>query len=156
VEVQVLSPTPSNPLVSGLGGLFVGSDGHLPDAPLLLEFLPRLPNGTALSGSISARDLLTQAVTRDWINEPAVGNQAQLDPHRSRHLTCIGPAEDDELNELEAARPPTHRTTADMIPRNGAHNRPAAALPTGDRPARGSLDRHATYIVATYLAGATR
>ncbi len=49
----------------------------------------------------TARDVLTQAVARDWIDQPSVARHAQLDPHRSRHLTSIGPNADDELNELE-------------------------------------------------------
>jgi ATP-dependent exoDNAse (exonuclease V) alpha subunit len=38
----------------------------------------------------SAVDVLTQALTRDWIDVPAVARQAQLDPHRVRQLVPTG------------------------------------------------------------------
>jgi conjugative relaxase-like TrwC/TraI family protein len=34
----------------------------------------------------TARDVLTQAITRDWIDQPAVERRAQLDQRHSRHL----------------------------------------------------------------------
>ncbi|HUP16043.1 MAG TPA: hypothetical protein VM848_08345, partial [Acidimicrobiia bacterium] len=49
----------------------------------------------------NALDVLTQAVSRDWIDQPAVARQAQLDPHRSQQLTSNGPGEKDEVGELE-------------------------------------------------------
>jgi conjugative relaxase-like TrwC/TraI family protein len=47
----------------------------------------------------TALDVLTQAITRDWIDQPAVARRAQLDPHRSRRLP--GPGEEDEFDRLE-------------------------------------------------------
>jgi ATP-dependent exoDNAse (exonuclease V) alpha subunit len=49
----------------------------------------------------NALDVLSQAVSRDWIDRPAVARQAQLDPHRSQQLTPNGPGEKDEVDELE-------------------------------------------------------
>ena len=50
----------------------------------------------------TALDVLAQAVTRDWINQPAVARQAQLDPHRSQQLTTPkSPGEKDAVDELE-------------------------------------------------------
>ena len=55
----------------------------------------------AVEDSQTARDVLTHAITRDWIDQPAVARQAQLDPHDTRRLTPTCPAEDDEFNQLE-------------------------------------------------------
>jgi ATP-dependent exoDNAse (exonuclease V) alpha subunit len=49
----------------------------------------------------TAVDVLAQAVTRDWIDQPAVARQAQLDPHRSRQLAPAGPGDEAEFDELE-------------------------------------------------------
>ncbi|MFV2074218.1 MAG: hypothetical protein ACC742_16445 [Thermoanaerobaculales bacterium] len=49
----------------------------------------------------TARDVLTQAVTRDWIDQPAVARKAELDPHRLRTVAAAGPGEENEFNELE-------------------------------------------------------
>jgi hypothetical protein len=49
----------------------------------------------------TAVDVLAQAVTRDWIDQPAVARQAQLDPHRSRQLAPAGPGDENEYHELE-------------------------------------------------------
>ena len=47
----------------------------------------------------TAVDVLTQAIARDWIDQPAVARKAQLDPHLSRQL----PSSDaeDEFDRLE-------------------------------------------------------
>jgi ATP-dependent exoDNAse (exonuclease V) alpha subunit len=49
----------------------------------------------------TAHDVLTQAITRDWIDQPAVVRKAQLDPHHTRQLNPVGPGEEDEFDELE-------------------------------------------------------
>jgi conjugative relaxase-like TrwC/TraI family protein len=49
----------------------------------------------------TAADVLTQAVTRDWIDQPAVARKAQLDPHQSKQLAPAGPGDEDEFDELE-------------------------------------------------------
>ncbi len=49
----------------------------------------------------TAVDVLAQAVTRDWIDQPAVALQAQLDPHRSGQLAPAGPGDEAEFDELE-------------------------------------------------------
>ena len=49
----------------------------------------------------SALDVVAQAVTRDWIDQPAVTRQTQLDPHRSRELVPAGPGDENEYHELE-------------------------------------------------------
>ena len=49
----------------------------------------------------TAHDVLAQAITRDWIDQPAVVRRAQLDPHRSRELDAAGLGEEDEVDELE-------------------------------------------------------
>jgi len=49
----------------------------------------------------NALDVLTQAVSRDWIDQLAVARQAQLDPHQSQQLSPNGPGEKDEVYELE-------------------------------------------------------
>jgi hypothetical protein len=51
--------------------------------------------------NMTALDVLTQAITRDWIDQPAIVRKAQLDPHRSRQLTPAGPGEEDEFDKLE-------------------------------------------------------
>jgi hypothetical protein len=49
----------------------------------------------------TARDVLTQAITRDWIDQPAVVRKAQLDPHLSRQLDPSGLNEEAEFARLE-------------------------------------------------------
>jgi hypothetical protein len=49
----------------------------------------------------TARDVLTQALTRDWIDQPALARKGELGSHRSRQLTPAGPGQDEELDELE-------------------------------------------------------
>ncbi|MDH3262078.1 MAG: relaxase domain-containing protein [Acidimicrobiia bacterium] len=49
----------------------------------------------------TAHDVLTQAITRDWIDQPAVVRRAQLDPHRSRQLDPSGLNEEDQFDTLE-------------------------------------------------------
>jgi ATP-dependent exoDNAse (exonuclease V) alpha subunit len=40
-------------------------------------------------------DLLTQAVTRDWVDQPAIARRDQLDPHRPREVEPLHPGEED-------------------------------------------------------------
>jgi hypothetical protein len=47
----------------------------------------------------TALDVLSQAITRDWIDQPAVAHRAQLDTHRSSQLS--DPGEEDEFDRLE-------------------------------------------------------
>lgn len=54
----------------------------------------------AVEDNQTALDVLTQAVTRDWIDQPAIARRAQLDPHRSRQLAPNGPGEEEEVDEL--------------------------------------------------------
>lgn len=49
----------------------------------------------------TALDVLTHAITRNWIDRPAVSRQAQLDPGNTRQLSSNGPADDDESTELD-------------------------------------------------------
>jgi conjugative relaxase-like TrwC/TraI family protein len=49
----------------------------------------------------TALDVLTLALTRDWIDIPALARQAQLDPHRARQLTPNVPDGEHELDELQ-------------------------------------------------------
>jgi conjugative relaxase-like TrwC/TraI family protein len=49
----------------------------------------------------TALDLLSQTITRDWIDQPAVVRRAQLDPPRSRQLNPADPGEEDEFDRLE-------------------------------------------------------
>jgi conjugative relaxase-like TrwC/TraI family protein len=49
----------------------------------------------------TAHDVLTQAITRDWIDQPAVVRRAQLDPQRSRQLDPSGLNEEDQFDTLE-------------------------------------------------------
>jgi hypothetical protein len=49
----------------------------------------------------TAHDVLTQAITRDWIDQPAVVRKAQLDPHLSRQLDPSGLNEEAEFARLE-------------------------------------------------------
>ncbi len=49
----------------------------------------------------TAPDVLTQALARDWIDQPAVVRKAQLDPHRTRHREPAGLGEEDEFDKLE-------------------------------------------------------
>jgi hypothetical protein len=49
----------------------------------------------------TALDVLTQALTRDWIDQPAVARKAQLDPHHSRQLDPAVLGEEDEVDKLE-------------------------------------------------------
>ena len=55
----------------------------------------------AVEDNQTALDVLTQAITRDWIDQPAIVRIAQLDPHRSPRLASAGPGEEDEFDELE-------------------------------------------------------
>jgi hypothetical protein len=52
----------------------------------------------AVEDNQTALDVLTQAITRDWIDQPAVARQAQLDPHHARQLAS---GEVDEFGKLE-------------------------------------------------------
>jgi len=47
----------------------------------------------------TALEVLSQATTRDWIDQPAVARREQLDPHRSPQLSS--PGEEDEFEGLE-------------------------------------------------------
>ena len=47
----------------------------------------------------NALDVLTQAITRNWIDQPAMARQAQLDPDHSRRLP--GRGGEDEFDRLE-------------------------------------------------------
>lgn len=49
----------------------------------------------------TALDVLTQAITREWIDQPAIARRAQLDPHRSRQLAPARVIEEGEITELE-------------------------------------------------------
>ena len=49
----------------------------------------------------TALDVLTKALTRDWIDQPAVVRKAQLDPHHSRQLDPTGLNEEDQFDKLE-------------------------------------------------------
>ncbi|HZD24541.1 MAG TPA: hypothetical protein VE569_14245, partial [Acidimicrobiia bacterium] len=48
----------------------------------------------------TALDVLTQALTRDWIDIPALARRAQLDPHLVRQLAPNGPGDEEEVEEL--------------------------------------------------------
>jgi ATP-dependent exoDNAse (exonuclease V) alpha subunit len=49
----------------------------------------------------TALDALTQALAREWIDQPALARKAQLNPRRSQELTPTGPGDDGELDELK-------------------------------------------------------
>ena len=49
----------------------------------------------------TAHDVLSQAITRDWIDQPAVVRKAQLDPHHSRQLEPAVLGEEDKVDKLE-------------------------------------------------------
>jgi hypothetical protein len=55
----------------------------------------------AVEDNQTALDALTQALTRDWIDQPAIVRKAQLDPHRSRQREPAVLGEEDEVEELE-------------------------------------------------------
>lgn len=46
-----------------------------------------------------AVDVLTQALARDWIDQPAVARRNQLHPHLVRQLALNGPGDKDEVDE---------------------------------------------------------
>jgi conjugative relaxase-like TrwC/TraI family protein len=50
-------------------------------------------------GNQAALDVLTQAIARDWIDQPAVVRRAQLDPDHSRQLP--DPGDEDEFDRVE-------------------------------------------------------
>jgi len=52
----------------------------------------------AVEDNQTALDVLSQAITRDWIDQPAVARQAQLDPHHARQMAS---GEVDEFDKLE-------------------------------------------------------
>jgi hypothetical protein len=49
----------------------------------------------------TAHDVLTQAITRDWIDQPAMVRKGQLDPHHTRQPDPAGPEEEDQFDTLE-------------------------------------------------------
>ena len=49
----------------------------------------------------TAHDVLTQAITRDWIDQPAMVRKAQLDPHPTRQLDPAVLGEEDKVDKLE-------------------------------------------------------
>ncbi|MGH8912182.1 MAG: MobF family relaxase, partial [Acidimicrobiia bacterium] len=48
----------------------------------------------------TARDVLTHALARDWIDQPAITHRNQLDPHHADQLEPPGPGMSDERDEL--------------------------------------------------------
>ncbi len=51
--------------------------------------------------NLTAHDVLAQAITRDWIDQPAVVRKAQLDPRHTRQRDPAVLAEEDEFDKLE-------------------------------------------------------
>ncbi|MCP3937748.1 MAG: hypothetical protein GY708_20545 [Actinomycetia bacterium] len=49
----------------------------------------------------TALDVVTQALTRDWIDQRAIAHKAQLDPHHSRQRDPAVLGEEDEVDKLE-------------------------------------------------------
>lgn len=49
----------------------------------------------------AALDVLAEAITRDWIDQPAVVRKAQLDPHHIQQREPAALGEDDEFDRLE-------------------------------------------------------
>ena len=49
----------------------------------------------------TALDVLAQAIVRDWIDQPAIARRAQLDPHRARQLSSVGPGDEDEFDKVD-------------------------------------------------------
>jgi ATP-dependent exoDNAse (exonuclease V) alpha subunit len=49
----------------------------------------------------TAPDVLTQALTRDWIDQPAVVRKAQLDPHHTRQREPAVLGEEEEFDKVE-------------------------------------------------------
>jgi conjugative relaxase-like TrwC/TraI family protein len=47
----------------------------------------------------TALDVLTHAITREWIDQPAVARRLQLDPHHSRQLTPDRSGDEKEVDE---------------------------------------------------------
>jgi conjugative relaxase-like TrwC/TraI family protein len=47
----------------------------------------------------TALDVLGQAISRDWIDQPAIARRNQLDPHRARHPVKEGPGTEPEVDE---------------------------------------------------------
>lgn len=45
-------------------------------------------------------DLLGLAVTRDWVDHPAIARRDQLDPHRPRELEPLHPGEEDSRERM--------------------------------------------------------
>ena len=52
----------------------------------------------------TAVDMLTQAVTRDWIDQPAVARRDQLEPHRHRARLWVGATEPEALDPADLSR----------------------------------------------------
>ncbi len=49
----------------------------------------------------TAQDVLTEMITRDWIDQPAVVRRAQLDPHHTRQRGPAALGEEDAIDKLE-------------------------------------------------------
>lgn len=87
----------------------------------------------AVEDNQTALDVLTQALTRDWIDQPAIVRKAQLDPRRSRQREPAVLGEEDQVDELEkhahgliAPRLPDGFVNRDRSPdrvRTGSHAR---------------------------------
>jgi conjugative relaxase-like TrwC/TraI family protein len=65
----------------------------------------------------TARDVLTAAITRDWIDQPAITHR-DLDPHRPRQLEPRDPNQTRGARQDGPACPPGHRRTASSITRD--------------------------------------
>jgi ATP-dependent exoDNAse (exonuclease V) alpha subunit len=47
----------------------------------------------------TALDVLGEAISRDWIDQPAIARRDQLDPHQARKLAQEGPGAEPEVDE---------------------------------------------------------
>ena len=58
----------------------------------------------AVEDNQTALDVLTQAVARDWIDQPAVARRDQLDRHRHRARPWVGATEPEALDPADLSR----------------------------------------------------
>lgn len=53
----------------------------------------------AIEENQTARDILVEAISRDWIDQPAVARRDQLDPHRTKVVERNAPGVEPEVDE---------------------------------------------------------
>lgn len=72
----------------------------------------------------TALDVATQAVTRDWIDQPAVARRDQLDHHRHRARLTVDATEPEALDPTDPSDSSNQTTGSDWADQTATMNSP--------------------------------